>query len=67
MVQISCAVTAQLISILVFATQIVQSTNASSSEIQNLKLLACFCDCTGQFVLDLVGNQDNCLSHAKAQ
>ena len=38
----------------------------SSSLIQNFKLLACLCDCTGQFVSDLVGNQNCCSSHANA-
>ena len=60
-VQISFAVTAKLISAFVFATQIVQSL---SSYIQNFKLLACFCDCTAQFVTDLEGTQiDGFLTH----
>ena len=43
-------VTAQLISAIVFATQIVQFY------FLNLKLLACFCTCTARFVLDLFEN-----------
>ena len=27
-------------------------------KIRNLKILACFCDCTGRFVSDLVGNPE---------
>ena len=39
----------------------------SSSLIQNLKHLACFCDRhTDRFVSDLVGNTNSWLSHAKA-
>ena len=34
---------------------------------QNVKPLACFCDCTGWFVLDPVGDPDHWFSHAKAQ
>ena len=33
-------------------------TDISSSYIQNFKLLVCVCDCTGQFVSDLVGNPE---------
>ena len=48
------AVTAQLISIFVFAKQIVQFISL------NLKFQASryFCDCTDQFVSNLVGNRD---------
>ena len=44
--QISCAVTAKLISAFVFATQIVQFLYISS-----------LCDCTARFMLDLVRTQ----------
>ena len=57
--QISCAVTAQLISAFVFATQIVHY-------IQSFKLLAIFCDCIAWFVSDLVGNPNCWFSHAQA-
>ena len=61
--QISCAVTAQLISASIFATQIVQSLLFLKSKLQasSLYLRA------GRFVSDLVGNQDCCFSHAKPQ
>ena len=55
-VQVSCAVTAQLISTFVFATGIVQSL---SYLYQNFKLLGCFCVCTGRFVSDLVENPED--------
>ena len=48
--QISFAVTMMLISAFVFTTQIVQSTFLP----QNFKLLAISCNCTGQFVSDMV-------------
>ena len=51
-VQISFAVTAKLISTFVFAAWIVQSFS-----FLNPKFQACFCDCTGWFVSDLVGTQ----------
>ena len=51
--QISCAATVQLISTFVFATLLVQILLISS---QNFKRLVGFCDCTGEFVSDLVGN-----------
>ena len=57
--QIICAVTAQLISVFVFATQIVQSPPRPFLN-PNFKLLACFCGCAGWFVSDLAGNS-NCL------
>ena len=55
--QISCAVTAQLISVFVFA--VINST---------IPLLgkSCFCDCSDRFVLDLDGNQNCLFSHAQA-
>ena len=45
------AVTAKLISAFVFASRIVHFLFFF-----NFKLLALFCDCTGRFVSDLVGN-----------
>ena len=51
--QISFAVTVKLISAFVFATQIEMEI---SFQIQNVKLLAIFCDCTDWFVSDLFGN-----------
>ena len=51
--QISCAVTAQLISAFIFAAQKYYS---SFIHIENFKLLPIFCDYTGRFVSDLVGN-----------
>ena len=54
-VQISCAVTAQPISVFVFATQY----NSSSTYMQNFKFLAFFCDWTAQIVSDLVGNANS--------
>ena len=35
--------------------------------LENFKLLACFCDCTGSFVSDLVGNTKCWFSHSVAQ
>ena len=35
------------------------------TDIQNFKLLACFCDCTGLFASDLVGNPGCWFSHAQ--
>ena len=43
------------------------SSGSSSSYIRNFKLLACFCDCTGQFVSDLVGNPEDWFSRVAAQ
>ena len=63
MTHISCAVTAQLICVFVFATQIVQS---SSTYIQNFKHLAFLCDCTSRFVSDLVGNPLDLFSRVAA-
>ena len=48
---------------LCFPSQMVQSFFAYN---QNFKLLACFCDCTGQFVSDLVGNPNCWFSCVKA-
>ena len=60
--QISCAVTAQLIS--TFATQIV---NPSSTHIQNFKLLTFVCDYTDRFVSDLAGKLEDRFSVVTAQ
>ena len=49
----------QLISAVVLSTWIVQYS-------QNFKSLACFCDCTGRFVLDLVGNPEDSFSRVAA-
>ena len=38
----------------------------SASKIQNLKPLAVFCDCTAQFVSDIVGNPEDKFSHDTA-
>ena len=57
--QISCAVTAQLISAFVFATRIIQCLFYLISEVQAS-------DCTDRFVPDLVGSPDCLFSHAKA-
>ena len=65
MAQISCAVTAQLTSAFVFATQIVQY-NPSSFYMRNSKPLAVFCNCTARFVSDLVGNPEDHFSHNEA-
>ena len=62
--QISCAVTAQLISAFVFATQIVQSLFFLNPK---FKPLAIFCSCTVRFVSDLVGNPEYRFSHNEAQ
>ena len=51
--QISCAVTAQLISAFVFTTRIVQSHFYLYPKFQ---ASSHFCDCTGRFVSDLVRN-----------
>ena len=40
--------------------------NFSASYIQNFKLLALFCDCTGRFVSDLVGNPEDRFSRVAA-
>ena len=61
--QISCSITAQLISTFVFAIQIVQLIFLKLK----LKLLAGFCDCTGRFMLDLVRNPGDRFSRAVAQ
>ena len=49
--EITCAVTAQLISAFVLSTLI---------------LLALFCDCSGQFVPDLIGNPEDRFSRVEA-
>ena len=51
-------VTAKLISAFVFATRIVQLLSFLN--------LACFCDCTDWFVLDLVGNPEDQFSRVAA-
>ena len=58
------AQTAQLISIFVFATGIVQFLFYLYSKFQ---ALACFCECVGQFVSALVGNPNCWFSHVLAQ
>ena len=59
--QISCAVTAQLISTFVYATWIVQSLFFLNPK---FKLLVIFFSCTGRFALDLVGNpKDRIATH----
>ena len=60
--QISCAVTAQMISAFVFATRI----DHSSSYIRNFKLLTFFCDNAGRFVSGLVGNSEDRFSRVAA-
>ena len=62
--QISCAVTAQLIRVFIFATRIVQST---SSLIQNFKLLVFIYDCTDLFVSDLDRNSKDWISRVMHQ
>ena len=57
-------VTAKLISAFVFATRIVQFLFFLNP---NFKLLAIFCDCTGRFVSDFVGNHEDRFSHVAAQ
>ena len=61
---ISRAVTAQLIGAFVFATRIVKFSSFYS---QNFKLLAFFCDYTGWFMSDLVGNPEDRFSRLAAQ
>ena len=56
----------QLISAFVFATRTVQNLSPSSIYVQNFKLLACFCVCTGWFVSDMVGNPEACFSQVGA-
>ena len=56
--------TAKLISVFVFATQIVQSLYFLNT---NFKPLAIFCGCTAQFVSELVGNPEDRFSHNEAQ
>ena len=61
--QISCAVTAQLISAFVFAIRII---NPSTNYFRNFQPLAIFCGCTDRFVSDLVGNPEDRFSHKEA-
>ena len=58
--QISCAVTAQLISDFIFAAWIVQSLYFLT--FRNFKSLTIFCGCTARFVSDLVGNPEDLFS-----
>ena len=60
---IGCAVTAQQISAFVFLTQIVQSLFLLHPK---FKLLALCCDCTDQFLSDLVGKSEDRFSHVGA-
>ena len=57
------AVTAKLISAFVLASQIVQLLFFLNPKFQ----LACFCDCAGRFVSDLVGNPEDWFSRVAAQ
>ena len=59
--QISCAVTAQLIS--GFCFRYTDSTIPLLSEFKNFKPLAIYSDCTARFVSDLVGNPEDRFSH----
>ena len=60
--QISCAVIAQLISVVVFATQTVQSTPLfTKSEISSIYFV-----CSAWFVSDMVRNPDCLFSYASA-
>ena len=61
--QISFAVIAKLISVFVFATQIVQSIHFLNPKIQALVI---FCDCAARFVSDLVGSPEDLFSHNEA-
>ena len=65
--QISFAVTAELISVFVFTTQIVQSLYFLNLEFQASRSSCVFCGCTARFVSDLVGNPEDRFSHNKAQ
>ena len=61
--QISCAVTAQLIIAFVFTTWIVQYLFFLNTKLPASSL---FCDCTGQFVSELVGNTEDWFSRVAA-
>ena len=61
--QISCAVTALLISVFVFATR-VSPIPLLKSKFRASVVFSC--DCTGQFVSKLVENNDCFFFHAKA-
>ena len=63
--QISCAVTAQLISAFVFATRIVQLLFYLYRKLQDSCVY--LCDCTDWFVSDLVGNPDDQFSRVAAK
>ena len=54
--QISCAVTAQLISAFVFAKQ---TYNSFPNNVQNFNILAFFCGYIGRFESDPVGNPED--------
>ena len=60
-----CAVSAQLISAFVFATQIVESLFFLNPKFQ-ASYLVFFRDCTGQFVSDMVGNPEDQFSRITA-
>ena len=62
--QISFAVTAQLISALVLATD---STIPLLPKHRNFKPLSIFCGCAARFVLDVVGNPEDWFSRDAAQ
>ena len=63
--QISCAVTAQLISAFVFATQIV-STIPLLPKFKISKPLAILSNCAARFMSDLDGNPEDRFSHVEA-
>ena len=44
----------------------IQSVSLSTSEIRNFKPLVIFCECTDLFVLDMVGNPKDRISHDTA-
>ena len=60
----SFKVTVKLISTFVFTTQIVQFVFFLNP---NFKNLACFCDCTGRSVSDMVRTPNCWFSHTKAR
>ena len=64
--QISCAVTAQMISAFIFATLDSAISLLSKSD-PKFKPLAIFCGCTDWFVSDLVGNPEHRFSRDAAQ
>ena len=58
------AVSARLISAFVFAPR--DRTIPLLLKPIYFKILACFCDCKGPFVMDLVGNPEDLFSHGSA-